>query len=142
MSCGSIVLSGTVLNPSPFCRGQPPIKNTTQILVQNKVQGTLYLLFQWPTQDALPTVSIENSSPITFLMTINDTTFSKLNAHETVMKISLNNPIALSSSSTQLSFTTNNAVLQTNDKLFIQYNALFASYVSEPFLKNTVCAIL
>lgn len=140
MSCGSIVLSGTVLNPSPFCRGQPPIKNTTQILVQNKVQGTLYLLFQWPTQDALPTVSIENSSPITFLMTINDTTFSKLNARESVMNIPLNSVVL--SSSTQLSFATNNTVLQTNGKLIIQWNALFASYVSEPFLKNTVCTIL
>jgi len=92
MSCVTLFLSDNAL--SYFCRGQTPIKNTTQILVQNKLQGALYLLFQWPSQDALPNVSIQNDSIVTFSMVTNGK-ISNLNPQETVLHISLQTPVLL-----------------------------------------------
>jgi len=92
MSCVTIFLSGNAL--SYFCRGQTPIKNTTQILVQNKMQGALYLLFKWPNQDTIPNVSVQNDSNITFSMVTNGK-ISNLNPHESVLNIPLQTMILL-----------------------------------------------
>lgn len=98
MSCVSIVLSGTVLNASPFCRGQNQLQQTIFIVQENNVQGLLLLLFQWPQQNANPTVSINNGSHKTFFIYANNMTI-KLIPLETIVNIKLqtNNVLTITS---------------------------------------------